>query len=391
MSLPAAATWNIASGATLDLNAGGTEAANIIINGPGAATNFGALRLDNCTVAGNVLLAGPGNNNQIGATKNNTTSTISGVISDGGMGFGINRVGFPPAVANVIALSGQNNYSGATTLSSNILRVSSVENPGVSGPLGKSAASNPGSIIFAGGILQYSSANQNDYSGRFSTAANQPYDIDVNGQSVSFATPLTSSSGSLTLSDATGAGTLTLNATNIYSGGTTVNAGTLVISTNSSIAGNVVVNAGTLKLDNAASMSAGAALSVILGTTADLNYAGTQNISALFVDSVQQASGVYGASTNNPDGIFTGSGTLTVTGGPSVTISTPTIADDQLSICWTSVSSVNYNVYTTTNLAPPIIWTLVNSSPIPATGTTTCYTLPGSVLGQSQLFVTVKQ
>ena len=32
-----------------------------------------------------------------------------------------------------------------------------------------------GSIVFSGGTLQYSSANTNDYSGRFSTAAGQTF------------------------------------------------------------------------------------------------------------------------------------------------------------------------------------------------------------------------
>ena len=68
-----------------------------------------------------------------------------------------------------------------------------------SGPLGKSAASNPGSIVFNGGTLQYSTANQYDYSGRFGTRQQPAYNIDTNGQTVTFSTSgLTSSGGSLT-------------------------------------------------------------------------------------------------------------------------------------------------------------------------------------------------
>ena len=93
------------------------------------------------------------------------------------------------------------------------------------GPLGNSAAVNAGSIIFGGGTLQYSAANKNDYSGRFSTAANQPISIDTNGQSVTFpTTALSSSGGTLTK---LGAGTLTLSDTNTYTGATTVTSGTL--------------------------------------------------------------------------------------------------------------------------------------------------------------------
>ena len=49
----------------------------------------------------------------------------------------------------------------------------------------------------------------------------------MNGQAVTFATALTSSGGTLTLSDTAGGGTLTLSRVNTYAGGTTINAGTL--------------------------------------------------------------------------------------------------------------------------------------------------------------------
>ena len=52
--------------------------------------------------------------------------------------------------------------------------------------------------MFAGGCLQYSAVNDYDYSGRFSTAAGQAYSIDTNGQTVTWAAPLTSAGGSLT-------------------------------------------------------------------------------------------------------------------------------------------------------------------------------------------------
>jgi autotransporter-associated beta strand protein len=264
-------------------------------------------------------------------------------------------------------------------------------------------ALNPSTIILNSpgnngryGALQYSGANQFDYSARFSTAAGQKYIFDVNGQSVTFATPLTGSGGELTLSDTTGGGTLTLSGANTYSGGTTVSAGTLDVSATGSLAGNVTVtNAGTLELDNNTALASTATLKVAAsGATVNLIYAGTQTITALFIGGIQQAPGVYGAGAYNPGGLFTGSGTLTITtgGGSSpITISAPTISANQLTICWTSVPGADYNVYTTTSLSPPITWTRVNSSPIPATGTSTCYTLPGSVVGQPQLFVNVQQ
>jgi len=135
------------------------------------------------------------------------------------------------AAGGRLILSGLNTYTGVTTINSGILQVDSLDTPGTKGPLGDSVAANPGSIVLNGGTLQYSPANAHDYSGRFSTAANQQYNIDVNAQNVTYATALTSSGGELTLTDSTGGGSLTLNADNTYSGTTTLASGTAAIGT----------------------------------------------------------------------------------------------------------------------------------------------------------------
>ncbi len=121
-------------------------------------------------------------------------------------------------------MNAQNTYTAPTTIAGGELKLNVAETAGTSGPLGDSAAVNPGNIIFAGGTLQYSTSNQFDYSGRFSTAASQPISIDTNAQNVSFATALSSSGGTLTK---LGTGTLTLTAPETYTGLTTITTGTL--------------------------------------------------------------------------------------------------------------------------------------------------------------------
>jgi fibronectin-binding autotransporter adhesin len=144
--------------------------------------------------------------------------------------------------AGTLILTLPNTYMGTTTLGAGTLNLGGGENPGVSGPLGANTA--PGAIILNGGYLQYSYANQYDYSGRFSTAANQAYNVDTNGQSVTWATALTSSGGSL---NEVGAGVLTLSASNTYSGGTTVTAGTLALLPGGTLgSGNVNINSGSV-------------------------------------------------------------------------------------------------------------------------------------------------
>lgn len=191
-----------------------------------------------------------------------------------------------------------------------------------------------------------------------------------------------------------GSGTLQLSSANAYTGSTTVSniSGTLDAQVSGSLPGDVIVSAGTLEMDDPAAMASTADLSVASGASVNLTYGGTQSINALFVNGVQQASGVYGAGAYNPSGVFSSIGTLTVSSGPPITLAPPVInASQQIVISWSSVPGGTYNVLTTTNLSPPITWTVVNSSPIPATGTNTTYTLPGSILGQPQLFVTVQQ
>ena len=131
-----------------------------------------------------------------------------------------------------LTLSGSNSLSGGFLLGGGVLSL------GNAGALGDS-----GAIDFQGGTLQFSAANTADYSARFSTAANEAFSIDTNGQRVTFATGLVSSRGTL---EKTGDGMLTLAGDSTYSGLTTISGGTLQIGsgTNSgSVAGNIANNA----------------------------------------------------------------------------------------------------------------------------------------------------
>jgi hypothetical protein len=82
-----------------------------------------------------------------------------------------------------VVLGGNNTY-GNTILSGGAARIAA-----------NTALGNAGTISFAGGTLQYSSAYTADHSARFSNAANQAYAIDTNGETVTLATALTSSGG----------------------------------------------------------------------------------------------------------------------------------------------------------------------------------------------------
>jgi autotransporter-associated beta strand protein len=157
-----------------------------------------------------------------GSVIGNTTSLQGDIVNDSAVTFdqagagtyagAMSGSGSLTKLGNgAVTLTGANSYSGRTNFNAGTLNV------GSSGALGS------GTLSFGGGTLQYSSSNTTDYSSRFSSAANQLYRIDTNGQNITFASALTSSGGSLTK---LGAGALTLSGANSYSGGTNFNGGT---------------------------------------------------------------------------------------------------------------------------------------------------------------------
>ncbi len=163
-----------------------------------------SLRLDNTgTIDGAISVTGtlsidPGTTPAGSVTLNNVIRGTGGLVKAG---------------EGRLVLTGANIYTGQTTLAAGSLNV------GSAGALGTS-----GALSFAGGTLQYSAANQTDYSSRFSTAAGQQYSVDTNGQDIGWAADLASSSGRLAKS---GTGTLTLTGAAGYAGDTVVAGGTL--------------------------------------------------------------------------------------------------------------------------------------------------------------------
>lgn len=248
------------------------------------------------------------------------TNTLTGFSLDGDSAVGIDTTGgsFNQTTAltsarkltklgtNTLTLSQANTYTGVTTLSAGAINLGVAETVGVSGPLGNSVAANPGSIVLNGGTLQYSASNNHDYSGRFSTAANQSYRADTNSQNVTWASDLTSSGGTLTK---LGAGSLTLTGANSFTGGVTISTGELKITNASALGtGPKTINAqnlGYLTLDGTAgNISLASNLSITTAGLSILNTAGDNAING----TVKTIAG-NGTSTITSDG-----GSLTLAG-----------------------------------------------------------------------------
>lgn len=142
-------------------------------------------------------------------TNGQTVRLAANLTSDGSL---LQKLG-----TGSLVLAGNNSFSARVLLDDGVLELASA------GALGSA-----GSISFNGGTLRYGSANNTDYSARFSTTTYQRYNIDTNGRDVVFATSLASDRGGALTK--LGAGMLTLTgATNRFNGGVTVSAGELQI------------------------------------------------------------------------------------------------------------------------------------------------------------------
>ena len=146
-------------------------------------------------------------------------------------------------------MNGVNTYTGATIIGGGIV------NAGVAGALGTG-----GAISLIGGTLQFGAGNSQDYSSRFTTIGGQAFNIDTNGQTVTFASNLTSTSGTFTK---LGAGTLTLSGNNLYTGATTINAGTLVMTGTNAYSGITLINGGVVSVGADANLGTNATATAI--------------------------------------------------------------------------------------------------------------------------------
>jgi fibronectin-binding autotransporter adhesin len=179
--------------------------------------------------------------------------SVTGIISDGTGG---GKVAVTKDGTGTWTLSGVNTYTGGTNINAGILNLGSAQTA-VGGPLGGTGGvSTVGTITFNGGILQFSANNNTDYSSRFSNTAGQAFNIDTNGQNVTFTSQIISTAGGAagTLTKL-GTGTLTLTSSlSRYTGATTIDGGTLTATT--------IANGGS---DSSIGRSTNAATNLVFG------------------------------------------------------------------------------------------------------------------------------
>ncbi|MBN8460899.1 MAG: autotransporter-associated beta strand repeat-containing protein [Verrucomicrobia bacterium] len=141
----------------------------------------------------------------------------------------------------------------------------------------------------------YKAAGTNTMAGTLALGGGVANTVDTAGGSLALNGPVTGGASESLVKN--GAGTLSLNAVNTYTGDTVVNAGT------------VAVNGTSIKDTNKVVLDGGM-----------LNLTGTERVTSLFYGALQQADGTYGATgsgaTNIDDTRFSGTGVLVV-GAPT--------------------------------------------------------------------------
>ncbi len=295
---------------------------------PGSPTP-GKLVLDNGTLqlratgtlnANRGIAVGPSSGSGAGTIDTNGYNlTYAGIIANNVSGTGtLTKIN-----TGTLTLSGSNSYSGATNLNGGTVVFSALNN------LGADTAA----ISFNGGTLQYAAGlgvNAPDITARaVTTTSAGGATIDTNGNNVTFGTSAITGTGLFTKN---GTGTLTMSATNTYSGATTIGAGTVTLGTDNAIPygtgkGSTTVT-GTLDLNNHSPT-----LNSLSGAGTVTNFqSGTVGLT---VDTTNGNSTFSGA-LNNGNGTVSltkiGSNTLTLSGGSSTYSGVTTISVGSLAV-----------------------------------------------------------
>ena len=296
---------------------------NLTINNPGNTVSLGAvttisgslimtagtLSLAANTTVGDVQGAASITKNTVGAVtlttgSNNASTTYSGTLSNGSGTVALTKLG-----TGALTLSGNNTYSGTTTLSAGTLNINGATAIGAG-----SFTITAGTINnTSGAAITLTNNNPQNWNGNFTFTGTNNLNLGTGAVTMNAARTVTVTANTLTVGGIIGGafrlskagnGALTLNAVNTHSG-TTLTAGVLNIG-NAQALGNVasafIINGGSIN------NTSGAALTLA-------NYPLTVGNNFTFVG------------TNN---LNLGTGAVTLTGNRTVTVTANTLTVDGL-------------------------------------------------------------
>jgi autotransporter-associated beta strand protein len=243
------AVINVTNGATLFTSGNKVFTNSFTVLGTGNTENRGALRLDTgVTIAGAITLLG----NATLGNSGSSAATVSGVIGDGGNGFGIRTAA---TGAQTIVLAGPNTFTGRATLAGQtVFSVSQINNSGEDGNLGRNStidfgnATTGGALVYTGpgettdrvlnlagttggaalthngsGPLKFTSDQTATGAGSKTLTLQGTGNIEIAGAIVD------NSSANTTILTKAGSGTLKLSGASTFSGAVNLNGGSLVV------------------------------------------------------------------------------------------------------------------------------------------------------------------
>jgi fibronectin-binding autotransporter adhesin len=294
----AAATSNVnLGGNTLGVN-------GAIIVGPSVGTAIQSIS--------NGSLTGSVGGGTLGIQQNGTSTTsgftISATIVDNG-----GAIGFTKGGTGIVQLQGANTYTGATTVGSGLLAVTTIGNGGEASNIGQStnASSN---LVLEGGTLRYLGVTDTTDRGftLVNGGASRTIEVTDGAANLTF-TGLVTSPDDAGLTKA-GPGTLTLaNDANNYTGTTTVSGGILSVDT--------LANGGAA---SGIGQSSAASSNLVLQTGGTLQYTGADVSSDRGFTLASGVGGIdvgNGATTLTLSGVAAGTGSLTKSGAGTLVLS----------------------------------------------------------------------
>lgn len=243
---------------------------------------------------------------------NSQTSNFTGNIQDG-----LGTIGFTKTGTGALTLSGNNTFTGASTIQTGTVTLGSdtALSPGSTLIIGNAGTLDlNGRVIAIDGLAGTGALTNNGLSDVILTTGSS-------GGSGTFGGTINDGTGKIALTK-TGVGTVTLTATNSYSGGTVIIGGTLAVTADQVLgavpgapaAGNIVINGGSLSASNTFTLNSnrGILIGPATGTgsgTLDVALNQTLTYGGMIADN--------GSGTGSL--VKTGSGTLTLTNANSYT------------------------------------------------------------------------